>query len=114
MRHVMIKFKWAALWSKCNMLDGLTEHFCLYDWKDRARGLQLFDTKKACKAYITREFGYIARRADLQAEPHCWRVPKPVRVYVQIGEISARRKSKHTIDTLRARRREKRQRASKG
>ena len=71
MRHTQFVFRWVALWSQCNMLDGLREHFCLYDSKAPGAGMRFFTTKKACKAHITERYGYIARRADLLEEPHC-------------------------------------------
>lgn len=37
----------------------------------------LFATRAA---YIAKTYGYIARRPDLRAHPHHWRMPVPVRV----------------------------------
>lgn len=81
---------WAALESKCNLLDGVTEHFILYDWRDR-QWLRLFATKRECAAWIKETHGYVARRADLRREPHCNRMPQARRVTVTIGEISVRK-----------------------
>lgn len=40
----------------------------------------LFPTRAAARAYIAKTYGYIARRPDLRAHPHGWRMPVPVRV----------------------------------
>src|SRR5579859_2723074 len=109
-RLYFVRFLWVPLWTKCNMRDGLTEHFCIYDRQVRKDGPFFFDTKNACQAYITEKWGYIARRDDLRREPHCWRVPKPVKVIVQIGELHARKLPRRYRRTRDARKR----RTSKG
>lgn len=47
----------------------------------------LFETRKKARDYATDEFGYIRRRPDLQAAPHWWRMPKAVRVRIDVVEV---------------------------
>ena len=64
---------WAAKWQQ----HGTREHL-LHD-----KGLpMIFKTKREAMAYIKEKYGYIAKRADLRAAPHYWRMPKPVKVLV--------------------------------
>ena len=72
---------WAAKWSKTNKLDGHTEHLVIFDWRTH-RPDRLFTTRAECRKFIEEEFGYIRDRKDLRSEPHCWRVPRAVRVKV--------------------------------
>jgi hypothetical protein len=60
-------------WYQKNKLDGVTRHFI---------GLQQFRTRRACRDWIEQEYGYIRTRPDLRREPHCWRVPRAVKVKV--------------------------------
>lgn len=69
--------RWGCLWSQRNKLDGVTEHL-IYDNCLPA----LFITKREATKYIQKNYGYIAKRKDLRVEPHCWRVPKPVKVTI--------------------------------
>ncbi len=71
---------WAAKWSQTSQLDGHREHLCLWH---RATVPALFHTRRECLEYIQERWGYIRDRKDLRCEPHCWRVPKPVRVEVR-------------------------------
>ncbi len=73
---------WAAKWSQTSQLDGHREWLCLWNWRERDFP-RLFRTRRECLKYINDEFGYIRERKDLRSEPHCWRVPKPVRVEVR-------------------------------
>lgn len=76
---------WAAKWSQTNQLDGHQEWLCL--WDRDADFPRLFRTRRECREYIERKFGYIRDRKDLRREPCCWRVPKPVRV--EVREVGA-------------------------
>lgn len=69
---------WAAKWSQTNRLDGRREHLCLW----HLRKMQIFQTRQECRDFIEQEYGYIRKRPDLKREPHCWRVPKAVKVRV--------------------------------
>lgn len=42
----------------------------------------LYPTRQLMRNYIVHKFGYIARRPDLKAEPHGWKMPVPVRVTI--------------------------------
>jgi len=69
---------WAVEWHSVNVLDGDRRHL-VWDPHDR---FHLFPTRRECRAYIEREFGYIREREDLRREPHGWRIPRAVRVTV--------------------------------
>ena len=77
-----MKHYWAALWHSENALDGVREHLlhenCLP---------VLFRTRAEARQYIEKRYGYIKTRSDLREEPHCWRMPKPVRVSIAIAEL---------------------------
>jgi hypothetical protein len=75
-----VRHAWAAEWHQVNKLDGLTN----YLMAGLTTRLTLFATKKACQEWIRDNYGYIRTRKDLRVEPHCWRVPKAVRVTVTI------------------------------
>jgi hypothetical protein len=60
-------------------LEGTTEHPCR---------TVLFETRDEARAHIRENWGYIATRPDLRAEPHGWRMPTPVKVWVKFEEAS--------------------------
>jgi hypothetical protein len=70
---------WAAQWRSKNKLDGERS----YIMRDRCLP-KLFYTKKECSDWIVDNYGYIAKRKDLRNEPHGWRMPKPVKVKVEL------------------------------
>lgn len=76
-------FRWAVMDRYESRLDGRSETII---W-DGGMPL-LFHRRDACRAYIKKRFGYIAGRKDLRAEPHGWRMPKPVRVRVVLEPVS--------------------------
>ncbi len=47
-----------------------------------------FLTRKAAREWAEKHFGYIKGRKDLRIEPHCWRMPRPVRVKVTVEEVA--------------------------
>jgi hypothetical protein len=67
---------WGILWTSTTKLDGTTRHLIYVNCLPA-----LFNTKKEAKHYIDEKYGYIKDRQDLRGEPHCWRVPKPIKVY---------------------------------
>lgn len=67
---------WAIQWRSKNKLDG--EVRCL-QWE---KELRLYRTRRECQQVIEHHYGYIRTREDLRAEPHGWRMPKPVKVRV--------------------------------
>lgn len=73
---------WAAKWSQTSQLDGRREHLILRTWQT-FKPDRLFNTRKECREWIEKDYGYIRTRKDLRAEPHCWRVPCAVRVEVR-------------------------------
>lgn len=73
--------KWAIKWRSTNQLDGLREYL-----EGDGEMTRLFNTRRECQQFIKEHYGYIARRKDLRVEPHCWRMPKAVRVKVTVGE----------------------------
>jgi hypothetical protein len=68
---------WAAKWSTTNELDGHREYIYI-----GAGTPKIFRTRQECRDFIEYEWGYIRNRPDLKREPHCWRVPKAVKVKV--------------------------------
>jgi len=70
---------WAAEWHSKNRPDGKTRHLLYY----RETCLPaLFRTRRACREWIKKKYGYIATREDLRAEPHGWRMPQAIKVKV--------------------------------
>lgn len=74
---------WAAKWSQTNKLDGHQEHLVVFDWRRETAYPLLFRTRKDCREFIEKEYGYIRKRKDLRSEPHCWRVPRAVKVEIR-------------------------------
>ena len=71
---------WAVLWQSDNRLDGRQRRLV---WPPhRPCWPQLFRTRRECREFIEREYGYIRTRPDLRREPHGWRMPKAVRVRI--------------------------------
>jgi hypothetical protein len=73
---------WGLKWASDNRLDGRQEHIINYWRGEQACIPALFVTRREARAYVEKEYGYIRRRADLQSEPHGWRVPQVVRLEV--------------------------------
>jgi hypothetical protein len=77
--------KWGAIWYSKNKLDGVTEHIIFEN------GLPvLFTTKREIREFIKQKYGYIAKRKDLRAEPHGWRMPKLVKVKVELPALKTK------------------------
>ena len=70
--------RWAVLWRSDSALDGPQAHFLF----NRDCMPQLFRTRQATRAWVQEHWGYLAKRPDLLAEPHGWKMPVPVRVSV--------------------------------
>jgi hypothetical protein len=77
---------WVPVHDCTNNLDGHKRYLQCKHWRDESRHWQFFRTRRECLEYIKENHGYIAKRPDLRREPHCWRVPKPVRVTVTVTE----------------------------
>ncbi|HEU4344032.1 MAG TPA: hypothetical protein VFU31_20955 [Candidatus Binatia bacterium] len=68
---------WSVQWRSRSKLSGARRHLIYRE------GLPvLFRTRSKARAFIAKEYGYIARRKGLRAEPHGWRMPRPVRVRI--------------------------------
>ena len=52
----------------------------------------VFQTRADCRKHIQEHYGYIKHRKDLQAEPHGWKMPRPVQVTVAIQRWNRRGK----------------------
>ena len=68
---------WAAEWHSRNRLDGVRKHIIYRDCLPA-----LFRKRRECREFIKEEYGYIANRPDLRAEPHGWRTPQAIKVYI--------------------------------
>lgn len=69
---------WCLMWRSENELDGISRHFI-----HEKRLPALFLTRAEARRYADEHWGYIKKRADLRAEPHGWRMPKPIRVSIK-------------------------------
>lgn len=49
--------------------------------------IMVFRTREAARAHIRKHYSYITKRPDLRREPHCWRVPRAVKVRVEVTEV---------------------------
>ena len=87
---------WAIKWRSDNRLDGKCETL-LGRYSGRNSGqcpdfmeghiIMVFRTRQSARDYISINYGYIADRPDLKAEPHGWKVPVPVKVITGVTEI---------------------------
>jgi hypothetical protein len=68
---------WGALFISIGGIDGDKEHIIYENCKP-----VIFTTKKECKTWIDKKYGYIKTRKDLKSFPHGWRLPKPTKIYL--------------------------------
>ena len=73
--------RWAALWHEKNRLDGVTKHLLCEKCVP-----VLFRTRQECREWIESKYGYIREDSGLRGEPHGWRMPKAVKVSIEIAE----------------------------
>ncbi len=71
--------RWGAVWHSKNRLDGITRYIIFENYLP-----VMFVTKREIQDYIKKRYGYIATRKDLRVEPHCWRMPKPVKLKISV------------------------------
>ena len=71
---------WAGQWYSHNRLDGVRKHI-LYGNNCLP---VLFGTRKECREYIEKNYGYIKNRKDLREEPHGWRLPRAIKVNIEL------------------------------
>lgn len=69
--------RWALLSDTTTRLDGRTRHLIFKNCLP-----VLFLTRREARAFASEYYGYIKQRPDLRREPHCVRMPKPVRVRI--------------------------------
>ena len=87
---------WAIKWREENHLDGKVEYlvgrFCagLPTVPNHLAGhtTMVFQTRAKARTHIKECYGYIRQRSDLYQEPHGWKMPVPVRVRVEVREIT--------------------------
>jgi len=73
--------RWTPEWHSNNKLDGV-RRVLMWDCGEPL----MFRTRRECREYIEQRWGYIKTRKDLRAEPHGWRLPKPVKTkIVKVG-----------------------------
>ena len=70
---------WAGEWYSKNHLDGITKHLLYENCLP-----VLFRTRREIREYIEKKYGYIKDRKDLRDEPHGWRLPRAVKVKLEI------------------------------
>lgn len=81
-KPLRVAYCWSILWRSNNSLDGPREYLVgIPDGKARTL---LFPTRKAARDYNDCAFGYIRESRDLKAEPYGWKMPRVVRVKVEI------------------------------
>jgi len=66
---------WGVLWRR----NKISEEYLLTDIDCKPR---MFRTRKECRLFIKKYYGYIKKRVDLRAEHHGWKVPMPVKLKV--------------------------------
>jgi hypothetical protein len=82
---------WAVLFDEHSPIDGHRRYLAGGAGIKRPASFAgyvtiVFRTRKETRAFIRERWGYIAKRPDLRKPPHCWRMPKPVRVTVAVKE----------------------------
>ena len=56
---------WGAEWHSKNLLDGEQRHIINEECLPK-----LFRTRRECREFINKKYGYIKHRQDLRKEPH--------------------------------------------
>lgn len=75
--------RWGAEWYSRNRLEGVSRYLL---WKGPNEPA-IFATRSDARAWVAERYGYIRHRPDLREEPHGWRVPRAIRVVVDIKPI---------------------------
>jgi hypothetical protein len=81
---------WAILQASDCKLDGQRQWLAGHMFSDRPLGpahWALFHTRREARSYVREHLGYIAKRPDLRAEPHGWKIPKVVRVEITVEVV---------------------------
>jgi len=82
---------WAIKRVSDNALDGHREYLmgrvlAKLPVEFRGHTTMVFRTRAEARAFIKKEWGYIANRPDLKCEPHGWKMPRAVRVNIDLTE----------------------------
>ena len=80
--------RWAIKIEERSKLDGRREYIV-------GGGTLTFKTRAECRLYIEGRYGYIKYRRDLRRDPHYWRMPKAVKVRLELIEVSDERRTRY-------------------
>ena len=69
-----------------NKLDGHREHYEWCGYRRPGYGPLFFRTRQEARDANEAWHGYIKRRPDLRTEPHGWKMPRVVKVEIEINE----------------------------
>jgi len=72
--------RWAAMWRQRK--KGRTVEMHLLPGFGNSLPA-LFRTRRECREWIDKHYGYIRDRLDLRRPPNNWRMPQPVKVTVE-------------------------------
>lgn len=80
---------WGVVDTSDNQLDGFVQKLIggvRFGSPDHLSGyrIMVFKSRAAARAHIEKHYGYMRTRPDLKAEPHGWRMPKAMRVRVNV------------------------------
>jgi len=78
MKEMKQTTRWGGMWRSENRLDGKTRGLLFDDCLPVLRC-----TRREMREYIEKRYGYIRKRPDLRSEPHGWKMPIPVRVWIK-------------------------------
>lgn len=70
---------WSLLWEQNNKLDGYQSHIIYENLIPK-----LFNTRQQARSFAKERYGYIKHRKDLRVEPHKWRMPKPIKIKLEV------------------------------
>lgn len=79
--------RWALQWYSKSKLDGIQTHIIMDNLLPK-----LFVTRSEARIWAKQRYGHIAKRRDLRADPYGWRVPKPIRVSIELSSNQHPRK----------------------
>lgn len=75
---------WAILCRSRNKLDG--ERTWFEGDASSPAGIRLFPSRELAREHVIVAWGYLDGRPDLKAEPHGWKMPRPVKVEISVKE----------------------------
>jgi hypothetical protein len=74
--------RWGVEWHSVSKLDGDRKYILWLAGKPL-----FFLTRKEAREWIKLNYDFIAKRPDLQSEPHGWKMPRAVKVEVIVRKI---------------------------